>query len=385
MDQLALVDFRKAFEKLWRDGLFYKLHKYGIKGKMFRMIQECYRGTKSSVVVDGCDSKVFGINGGVSKGKQLAISHTSEYKYLSVMVNEKWDRSTHINYVTTKVTLMRGLLQPSQIAANQQQTQALIDNMKNAKMSKNHPKKSFLSEFGASQSGGNLGSNSCDDIFLFSSHGKMFYKSPPSFSKKIDNTSPVIMEEFLVNGSGNNKTNNKSLPHKEKSGFASPGPSPSFFQYQSRTPLLQQSQESNLKFKKTVSTSDLPQEPQQYDQQQQQQQQQCSSISKEHNHLLYEKLLPHHKEQQQLEQQQHQQHQHQPHSQPTVSITIDKISDSHDLNENIILGKTEKKNQRSSSSRTTTMEDDIQSRIEAKDERRKQEGQNPILYSFSPF
>eukprot|EP00121_Abeoforma_whisleri_P011376 Awhi_evm1s10488 len=38
------------------------------------------------------------------EGKQLAIPHTSEYKYLGVMVHEKWDWSAHINYITTKVT-----------------------------------------------------------------------------------------------------------------------------------------------------------------------------------------------------------------------------------------------------------------------------------------
>eukprot|EP00121_Abeoforma_whisleri_P016574 Awhi_evm1s15203 len=72
---LAFIDFRKAFDKVWRDGLFFKLYKSGVRGKMFRVIQECYRGTKSSVLVNGMDSKIFDINGGVPQGDPSSPTH----------------------------------------------------------------------------------------------------------------------------------------------------------------------------------------------------------------------------------------------------------------------------------------------------------------------
>eukprot|EP00121_Abeoforma_whisleri_P009666 Awhi_evm1s8892 len=79
---LSFIDFKKAFDKVWRDGLFYKLYNYGIKGKMLRMIQECYSNTHSSVLVDGLDSRIFGINGGVPQGDP------SSPTYFSIFIND---------------------------------------------------------------------------------------------------------------------------------------------------------------------------------------------------------------------------------------------------------------------------------------------------------
>ena len=38
------------------------------------------------------------------EGVNLIIPRASEYKYLGVMVNDKWDWSTHVKYVTSRVS-----------------------------------------------------------------------------------------------------------------------------------------------------------------------------------------------------------------------------------------------------------------------------------------
>ena len=45
----AMVDFRKAFDYINRDILWYKLLKSGIKGKIFNVIQDMYKSVKSRV------------------------------------------------------------------------------------------------------------------------------------------------------------------------------------------------------------------------------------------------------------------------------------------------------------------------------------------------
>ena len=45
----ALVDFTKAFDYLVRDVIWYKLIKYGVRGKMLDIIKSMYDHVRSSV------------------------------------------------------------------------------------------------------------------------------------------------------------------------------------------------------------------------------------------------------------------------------------------------------------------------------------------------
>ena len=43
----AFIDFEKAFDRVWRDGLFYKLILNQINGKMYNIIFNMYSNIKS--------------------------------------------------------------------------------------------------------------------------------------------------------------------------------------------------------------------------------------------------------------------------------------------------------------------------------------------------
>ena len=49
----AFVDFRKAFDSVWRSGLWRKLLDSGIDGKLLRIIVNMYKGIKSCISLNG--------------------------------------------------------------------------------------------------------------------------------------------------------------------------------------------------------------------------------------------------------------------------------------------------------------------------------------------
>ena len=68
----CFVDFTKAFDSVWRDGLWQKLLKHGIQGKTFDIIKNMYNEIKSCVTVNGCSSTFFKCQQGVRQGENLS-------------------------------------------------------------------------------------------------------------------------------------------------------------------------------------------------------------------------------------------------------------------------------------------------------------------------
>jgi hypothetical protein len=62
------VDFEKAFDKVWRDGLWCKLLLNNINGKMYNM----YQNIKSRIVYNNAVSDFFDCNTGVRQGENLS-------------------------------------------------------------------------------------------------------------------------------------------------------------------------------------------------------------------------------------------------------------------------------------------------------------------------
>ncbi|CAB1121568.1 unnamed protein product [Ectocarpus sp. CCAP 1310/34] len=65
------LDVKKAYDTVWRYGLWKQLSKYGIKGKMWRVLKKMTECTKSAVMLDGELSKFFDIEQGVPQGCTL--------------------------------------------------------------------------------------------------------------------------------------------------------------------------------------------------------------------------------------------------------------------------------------------------------------------------
>ena len=68
----CFVDFKKAFDSVWHQGLFFKLENLGIKGNILNLIKDIYRKTKCAVKVDGKITDFFDFTKGVSQGCPLS-------------------------------------------------------------------------------------------------------------------------------------------------------------------------------------------------------------------------------------------------------------------------------------------------------------------------
>ena len=88
----AFLDVCKAFDTVWHQGLLVKLFNKGVKGHLWRYINNSYKCARSSVRWTNTTSKSFPINQGVSQGGTL-----SPYLYC-VFVDELLDILTESEY-----------------------------------------------------------------------------------------------------------------------------------------------------------------------------------------------------------------------------------------------------------------------------------------------
>ena len=69
---LLFVDFRKAFDTVWRDGLWKRLWEVGVRGKAWRIVKGVYRDVRLSVLVDGDHTRLVPAEQGVRQGCPLS-------------------------------------------------------------------------------------------------------------------------------------------------------------------------------------------------------------------------------------------------------------------------------------------------------------------------
>ena len=66
------LDVQKAYDTVWRNGLWKKLWEIGIRGKMWRMVKKMTECAKSAIKLDWETSKYFDILQGVAQGCTLS-------------------------------------------------------------------------------------------------------------------------------------------------------------------------------------------------------------------------------------------------------------------------------------------------------------------------
>ena len=68
----CFIDFEKAFDKEWRDGLWYKLLFNYMNGNMHIVILNMYKDTKSCIVYNNVNSNFFYCNNRVRQGVNMS-------------------------------------------------------------------------------------------------------------------------------------------------------------------------------------------------------------------------------------------------------------------------------------------------------------------------
>ena len=68
----CFVDFKKAFDSVWHDGLFYKIKKAGISGNILELIFNIYMNTKCAVKQNNAITDFFDYTKGVRQGCPLS-------------------------------------------------------------------------------------------------------------------------------------------------------------------------------------------------------------------------------------------------------------------------------------------------------------------------
>ena len=67
----VFLDISKAFDKVWHDGLIFKLEQNGISGNLLRLLQKYLDDRKQRVVINGSYSDYSNIELGVPQGSVL--------------------------------------------------------------------------------------------------------------------------------------------------------------------------------------------------------------------------------------------------------------------------------------------------------------------------
>ena len=69
----VFLDISKAFDKVWHDGLLFKLKSYGISGCLFTVIEDFLNNPHQRVVLNGKSSICSPITAGVPQGSVLSL------------------------------------------------------------------------------------------------------------------------------------------------------------------------------------------------------------------------------------------------------------------------------------------------------------------------
>ena len=64
----CFIDIQKAYDRIWREGLWHKLQNYGMTGKMWRVIRNIYESVESCVLVNDERSRFFEVDVGLRQG-----------------------------------------------------------------------------------------------------------------------------------------------------------------------------------------------------------------------------------------------------------------------------------------------------------------------------
>ena len=96
---LAFLDMSKAFDRVWRDGIFYLLWKYGVKGKVWRLLKEIYKNVTNRVLFGDFESDTFEQMYGLKQG--CVTSPTIFNVLMNELINDLNISGTGVRFANT--------------------------------------------------------------------------------------------------------------------------------------------------------------------------------------------------------------------------------------------------------------------------------------------
>ncbi|KAL2076716.1 hypothetical protein ACEWY4_027687 [Coilia grayii] len=123
----CFVDFRKAFDSIWHDGLFYKILQSGVGGKTYDVIKTMYLDNKCAIKIDNSRTDYFTQGRGVRQGCSLSPTLFNIYiNELAVQLEQSTAPGLPLNNMEVKFLLFAAVAHRTRATAAPGRTRALL-------------------------------------------------------------------------------------------------------------------------------------------------------------------------------------------------------------------------------------------------------------------
>ena len=122
---LMFLDFKKMFDTVWHNGLFFKLYNSGINGKLWRMIKLIYNNSHCKLALDGVLSSVIRLHRAVKQGGKT--STTLMIIYVDDLIRVLYDAGIGVKMILLLIACLFFADDCTLLAENLNDMQLLLD------------------------------------------------------------------------------------------------------------------------------------------------------------------------------------------------------------------------------------------------------------------
>ena len=110
----VFLDISKAFDKVWHDGLIFKMKQNGISGKLLKLFQNYLSNRKQRVLLNGFSSDYSSIDSGVPQGSVLG-----PLLFLIYINDLEKNIKSNVNFFFADDTMLFSIVNKPAISANE--------------------------------------------------------------------------------------------------------------------------------------------------------------------------------------------------------------------------------------------------------------------------